>query len=230
MKVPEIKFLLVPYVALYFSAGRSENLSSIVRLQILPVIHKQWLTSILQFYSQNTHSKINAWICSLQMSPTLWIYICYKIVHQYWQIYFFLSFSHFVFFLSWFRFWLCLLTYVELRVFIIQSRQGELCNFRYSTHQVVVWVTSLLMPFKSKDGVLCGESYTSVSLVLFSSIFDNIFYFNCLAFEPYHIVTLLPFSAPCRFLVPVFQLKDLFKVNSNFFKTESKVCLMKYLT
>ena len=141
------------------------------------------------------------------MSPTLWIYICYKIVHQYWQIYFFLSFSHFVFFLSWFRFWLCLLTYVGLRVFIIQSRQGELCNFRYSTHQVVVWVTSLLMPFKSKDGVLCGESYTSVSLVLFSSIFDNIFHFNCLAFEPYHIVDASTVQCPLSVFAASFPIK-----------------------
>ena len=47
---------------------------------------------------------------------------------------------------------------------------------------------SLLTSFKSKDGVLCGGSYTPVGLVLFDSIFDRIFDFIFLVFEPYHMV------------------------------------------
>ena len=43
-------------------------------------------------------------------------------------------------------------------------------------------------------------------------------------------LTPLLFSIPCQFLVSVSQLKDLFKANSNFFKTKSKVCLLKCLT
>ena len=42
--------------------------------------------------------------------------------------------------------------------------------------------------FLSKDGFLCGGTYTSVGLVLFGSIFDRIFDFIFLAFEPYHMV------------------------------------------
>ena len=34
----------------------------------------------------------------------------------------------------------------------------------------------------------CGESCTSICLVLFDSIFDRIFDFTFLAFEPYHMV------------------------------------------
>ena len=49
-------------------------------------------------------------------------------------------------------------------------------------------MSSLLTSFKSKGGVLCGESYTSVGLVLFDSIFDRIFDSIFLAFEPYHMV------------------------------------------
>ena len=47
---------------------------------------------------------------------------------------------------------------------------------------------SLLTSLKLKGGVFCGESYTSVGLVLFDSIFDRIFDFIFLAFEPYHMV------------------------------------------
>ena len=39
-----------------------------------------------------------------------------------------------------------------------------------------------------KGEVLCGESCTSVSLVLFDSIFDRIFDFILLSFELYHMV------------------------------------------
>ena len=46
----------------------------------------------------------------------------------------------------------------------------------------------LLTSFKSKGGVFCGKSYTSVGLVLFDSIFGRIFDFIFVAFEPIHTV------------------------------------------
>ena len=58
-------------------------------------------------------------------------------------------------------------------------------------------MSSLLTSFKSKGGVLCGGSYTSVGLVLFGSIFDGIFDFFFLAFEPYHMVD--PSTVQCPF-------------------------------
>ena len=77
-------------------------------------------------------------------------------------------------------------------------------------------MSSLLTSFKSKGKVLCGRSYVSPSLVLLGSIFDRFFFvFISLDFEPYDMVD------PST--------KDLFKVNFNFFKTELKCCLVKYL-
>ena len=49
-------------------------------------------------------------------------------------------------------------------------------------------MSSLLTSFKSKCGGLGGGSYTVPSLVLFSNIFDRVFNFIFLAFEPYHMV------------------------------------------
>ena len=91
-------------------------------------------------------------------------------------------------------------------MFIILSCQEELCNFRYSTHQILTWVREAnvvfvdviqvkmwrfawwKLSFKSKCGGLRGGSYTAPSLVLFSNIFDRVFDFIFLAFEPYHMV------------------------------------------
>ena len=88
------------------------------------------------------------------------------------------------------------------------------------------WLTS----FMSKGRVLCGGSYTSPGLVLFDSIFDRIFDFIFLAFEPYDVVD--PFTVQCPLSVfgVSLPIKDLFKVNFNFFKTKSKVSMMKHLT
>ena len=83
---------------------------------------------------------------------------------------------------------------------------------------------SLLTSSKSNGGVLCGGSSTSPGLLLFGSIFFRIFDFIFTAFEPYHIVNVLSFSVLCQFLVSVWESKDLFKINSSFLKTESKVC------
>ena len=44
--------------------------------------------------------------------------------------------------------------------------------------------------------VLCGGNYTSVNLVLFGSIFDRIFDFIYLPFDPYHKVDLSTFQCP----------------------------------
>ena len=60
-------------------------------------------------------------------------------------------------------------------------------------------MSPLLIFFKSKGRVLCGGSYTSVGLVLFCSIFDRIFGFIFLAFEPYHMVG--PSTIQCPLLV-----------------------------
>ena len=57
----------------------------------------------------------------------------------------------------------------------------------------------LLIFFKSKGRLLCGGSYTSVGLVPFHSIFDRIFGFIFLAFEPYHIAD--PSTIQCSLLV-----------------------------
>ena len=70
-----------------------------------------------------------------------------------------------------------------------------------------------------------------LDLVLLGSIFDRIFDFIFLSFEPYHVVHPFTVQCPlCHFLVSVCQSKDLSKVISNFFKTQSRMCLMKYLT
>ena len=60
-------------------------------------------------------------------------------------------------------------------------------------------LSSLLTSFKSKCRVLCGGSYTSVVLVLYGSIFDGVFNFSFLAFEPYHMVD--PSTVQCPLLV-----------------------------
>ena len=62
--------------------------------------------------------------------------------------------------------------------------------------------------------------YLIVFLIGFLILFCYLL--NCITW-----LTLLPFSIPCQFLVSVCQSKSLFKVNSDFFKAESKVCLVK---
>ena len=92
------------------------------------------------------------------------------------------------------------------------------------------WWEHMLTSFKSKGGVLCGGSYTSPVLVLFGSIFDKIFDFIFSAFEPYHNVVPSTVQCPLPVFGTSFPMKGMFKVNSSSFKTESKVCLMKYFT
>ena len=91
--------------------------------------------------------------------------------------------------------------------YIAMSR--GMCNFRHSAHQVLIWMKRanviFLTSFKSKSRVLCGGSYTSPGLVLFGSIFDRIFDFIFLSFEPYTWLTLLPFYRSVS-LVSVFSV------------------------
>ena len=86
---------------------------------------------------------------------------------------------------------------------------------------------SLLTSFKSKAkfcvvkvAPLSVWYYLIVFLIGFLILFCYLL--NCITW-----LTLPPFSIPCQFLVSVCQSKGLFKVNSKFFKAESKVCLVK---
>ena len=67
----------------------------------------------------------------------------------------------------------------------------------------------LLSSFKSKDRVLYGESYTSVGLVLFDSIFDRNFDFIFLAFEPPHKVDTSTAKYPLPFFGVSLTIKGL---------------------
>ena len=70
-------------------------------------------------------------------------------------------------------------------------------------------MSSLLTSFKSKGGVLCGESCTSVGVVLFDSIFDSIFHFIFLAFEPYQMVDPSTIQYPLSVFGVSFPIKGL---------------------
>ena len=83
------------------------------------------------------------------------------------------------------------------------SRKAEFCVVKVALLSVWYYLIAFLIVF----------------FILFSWLLNRIRW-----------LTLLPFSIPCQFLVSVFQSKDLLKVNSKFFKADSKVCLVKCVT